>query len=119
MKYYKLKEKIEGMEYEAGHVFETDDDGDLELDNRYLSEELVALFVKKAVLSEVEDDGLGWLPNKGDNYCFLIINNEIHTRWNIWDNDDSDKIRRETTGVYKTKEEAIEVGKRMLKAVRG
>jgi len=117
---YKLNEKIAGYEHEAEHVFETDEYGDMKIDSRYLPPIITALLIEKGVLSEVpEDDGLGWLPNKGDKCFYPAVYSERMTCDTFWDNDDLDNNRRKNTGVYKTSEEAIEVAKRMLKAVRG
>jgi len=52
---YKLNERFERIDHEAGHVFETDDDGYIWFDYNPLTPSTVELFVKTGILSKVEE----------------------------------------------------------------
>jgi len=63
-----------------------------------------------------------WKPKKGDFYCYPDFHEVGHKGlydYTIWNNDDGDKKIYELGLVFKTKKEAINCSKEMLKLKEG
>ena len=60
-----------------------------------------------------------WQPKVGDKYYIPRTSRELYYDDLIWENDSYDNRMLERNIVFKTKEEAIKVAKKMLKALEG
>ena len=71
---------------------------------------------KLRLVSRTEDK---WKPAEDEGYYFPSAHNKDMFGFSCWDNCSTDKFRMKHGLVFKTKEEAVDMSKKMLKVVKG